>query len=149
MQGTSANRKEMTLFVPRTTLGSQPSIKSAMTSKEKEHNARKVMEKWWYDVNVPFNSVKSYYYQPMIDVIISMGLGFKGPSYHDLRGPFLKCIVHDVHEYLFGIKADWKLYGFSILAYGWSNRRNVPLMNFLACSPRGTIFLKSDDTPGL
>jgi len=35
------------------------------------------------------------------------------------------------------------------LAYGWSNRRNVPIMNFLACSPRGTIFLKSDDTPGL
>ena len=101
MQGTSANRKEMTLFVPRTTLGSQPSIKSAMASKEKEHNARKVMEKWWYDVNVPFNGAKSYYYQPMIDVITLMRLGFKGPSYHDLRGPLLKGVVHNVHEYLF------------------------------------------------
>ncbi|KAJ7001860.1 hypothetical protein NC653_012061 [Populus alba x Populus x berolinensis] len=32
---------------------------------------------------------------------------------------------------------------------GWSNRRNVPIVNFLAYSPRGTIFLKSVDTSGL
>ena len=111
MQGTSANRKKMTSFVPRTTPSSQPSIKSAMASKEKEHNARKVMARWWYDVNVPFNGAKSYYYQPMIDAITSMGSGFKGPSYHVLRGSLLKDVVHDVHEYLFEIKADWKLYG--------------------------------------
>jgi hypothetical protein len=55
MQGTSATKKKTTLFISRTTLGSQPSIKSAMTSKENEHNPRKAMEKWWYDVNVPFN----------------------------------------------------------------------------------------------
>ncbi|XP_024445090.1 uncharacterized protein LOC18107685 [Populus trichocarpa] len=149
MQGTSANRKKMTSFVPRTTPSSQPSIKSAMASKKKEHNARKVMARWWYDVNVPFNGAKSYYYQPMIDVIASIRPGFKGPSYHDLRGPLLKDIVHDVHEYLFEIKADWKLYGCSIMADGWSNRRNVPIVNFLAYSPRGTIFLKSVDTSGL
>jgi len=141
--------KKMTSFVPRTTPSSQPSIKSAIASKEKEHNARKVMARWWYDVNVPFNGAKSYHYQPMIDAIASMGPGFKGPSYHDLRGPLLKDVVHDVHEYLFEIKADWKLYGCSIMADGWSNRRNVPIVNFLAYSPRGTIFLKSVDTSGL
>ncbi|KAJ6990673.1 hypothetical protein NC653_019055 [Populus alba x Populus x berolinensis] len=31
----------------------------------------------------------------------------------------------------------------------WLNRRNVPVMNFLAYSPRGTIFLKSVNTSGL
>jgi hypothetical protein len=50
----------------------------------------------------------------MINVIASIRPSFKGPSYHDLRGPLLKGIVHDVHEYLFGIKADWKLYECSI-----------------------------------
>ncbi|KAJ6907908.1 hypothetical protein NC651_018370 [Populus alba x Populus x berolinensis] len=136
MQGTCANRKKTTLFVPRNTPNSQPNIKSAVASKEKEYNARKVIARWWYDVNVPFNGVKSYYYQPMIDVIASMKPGFKGPSYHDLRGPLLKGVVHDVHEYLFEIKADWKLYGCSIMADGWSNRRNVSIVNFLAYSPR-------------
>ncbi|KAJ6881483.1 hypothetical protein NC651_028159 [Populus alba x Populus x berolinensis] len=78
-----------------------------MASKEKEHNARKLMARWWYDVNVPLNGATSYYYQPMIDAISSM-------------------------------EPD-----------GWSNRRNVPIVNFLAYSPRGTIFLKSVDTSGL
>ncbi|KAJ6907905.1 hypothetical protein NC651_018369 [Populus alba x Populus x berolinensis] len=118
MQGTCANRKKTSLFVPRNTPNSQPNIKSAVASKEKEYNARKVITRWWYDVNVPFNGVKSYYYQPMIDVIASMKPGFKGPSYHDLRGPLLKGVVHDVHEYLFEIKADWTLYGCSIMADG-------------------------------
>ncbi|KAJ6975639.1 hypothetical protein NC653_031465 [Populus alba x Populus x berolinensis] len=104
MQGISANRKKMTLFVPQNTPNSQPNIKRAMASKEKEHNARKVITRWWYDVNVPFNGVKSYYYQPIIDAKALMG-----PD-------------------------------------GWSNRRNVPIVNFLAYSPRGTIFLKSDVT---
>uniref|UniRef100_A0A6N2MFW6 DUF659 domain-containing protein n=1 Tax=Salix viminalis TaxID=40686 RepID=A0A6N2MFW6_SALVM len=78
-----------------------------------------------------------------------MGPGFKGPSYHDLRGSLLKDIVHDVHEYILSIKADWRLYGCSIMADGWSNRRNAPIVNFLAYSPRGTVFLKSVDTSGL
>ena len=30
-----------------------------------------------------------------------------------------------------------------------SNRKNVSIVNFLAYSPRGTIFLKSVDTSGL
>jgi hypothetical protein len=50
----------------------------------------------------------------MINVIASIRPSFKGPSYHDLRGPLLKGVVHDVHEYLFGIKAHWKLYECSI-----------------------------------
>jgi len=50
----------------------------------------------------------------MINAIASIRPDFKGPSYHDLRGPHLKGIVYDVHEYLFGIKTDWKLYECSI-----------------------------------
>ena len=114
---TSATRKK-TSFPQRTILGSQPRIKSAMASKEREHNAKKAIARWWFDVNVPFNGANSCYYQPMIDAITSMGPGFKGPSFHDLRGPLLKDIVHDVHEYLVEIKADWKLYGCSIMADG-------------------------------
>ena len=76
---TSAARKKMISFPPRTVPGSQPSIKSAMASKEREHNAKKVIARWRFDANVPFNGANSYYYQPMIDAIASMGPGFKGP----------------------------------------------------------------------
>uniref|UniRef100_A0A6N2MSJ5 BED-type domain-containing protein n=1 Tax=Salix viminalis TaxID=40686 RepID=A0A6N2MSJ5_SALVM len=149
VQGTSTSGRRIPLFAPRTTPGSQPSIRSAMATKEMEHNARKDVATWWYDANIPFNSANSYYYQPMLDVVTSIGLGFKGPSYHDLRGSLLKDVVHDVHEYILSIKADWRVYGCSIMADGWSNRRNAPIVNFLAYSPRGTVFLKSVDTSGL
>ncbi|KAG5233223.1 DNA binding protein [Salix suchowensis] len=83
------------------------------------------------------------------DAVASIGPGFKGPSFHDLRGPLLKDVVHNVHEYILNIKADWRVYGCSIMADGWTNRRNAPIVNFLAYSPRGTVFLKSVDTSGL
>uniref|UniRef100_A0A6N2MN08 DUF659 domain-containing protein n=1 Tax=Salix viminalis TaxID=40686 RepID=A0A6N2MN08_SALVM len=35
------------------------------------------------------------------------------------------------------------------MADGWTNVRNAPIVNFLAYSPRGTVFLKSVDTSGL
>ena len=35
------------------------------------------------------------------------------------------------------------------MADEWSNRRNVPIVNFLAYSLRGTVFLKFVDTSGL
>ena len=96
VQGTSTSRRRIPLFAPRTIPGSQPSIRSAMASKEMEHNARKVIATWWFDANIPFNSANSYYYQPMLDAVASIGPGFKGPSFHDLRGPLLKDIVHNV-----------------------------------------------------
>uniref|UniRef100_A0A6N2NC96 BED-type domain-containing protein n=1 Tax=Salix viminalis TaxID=40686 RepID=A0A6N2NC96_SALVM len=149
VQGTSTSGRRIPLFAPRTTPGSQPSIRSAMATKEMEHNARIAVATWWYDANIPFNSANSYYYQPMLDAVASIGPGFKGPSFHDLRGPLLKDVVHNVHEYILSIKADWRVYGCSIMADGWTNRRNAPIMNFLAYSPRGTVFLKSVDTSGL
>lgn len=149
VQGTSTSGRRIPLFAPRTTPGSQPSIRSAMATKEMEHNARKVVATWWYDANIPFNSANSYYYQPMLDAVASIGPGFKGPSFHDLRGPLLKDVVHNVHEYILSIKADWRVYGCSIMADGWTNRKNAPIVNFLAYSPRGTVFLKSVDTSGL
>uniref|UniRef100_A0A6N2K815 BED-type domain-containing protein n=1 Tax=Salix viminalis TaxID=40686 RepID=A0A6N2K815_SALVM len=149
VQGTSTSGRRIPLFAPRTTPGSQPSIRSAMATKEMEHNARIAVATWWYDANIPFNSANSYYYQPMLDAVASIGPGFKGPSFHDLRGPLLKDVVHHVHEYILSIKADWRVYGCSIMADGWTNVRNAPIVNFLAYSPRGTVFLKSVDTSGL
>ncbi|KAG5241741.1 transcription factor/ chromatin remodeling BED-type(Zn) [Salix suchowensis] len=47
VQGTSASRRRIPLFAPRTTPGSQPSIRSAMATKEMEHNARIAVATWW------------------------------------------------------------------------------------------------------
>ncbi|GKV02409.1 hypothetical protein SLEP1_g14846 [Rubroshorea leprosula] len=105
--------------------------------------------KWWYGANVPFHVARSKYYLPMWDAITSMGPGFKGPSYHDLRGPLLKCAVKEVNEWLLSLKSTWSTNGCSILANGWTNQRQQPIINFLVYCPRGSMFLKSIDTFGL
>ncbi|XP_042396472.1 uncharacterized protein LOC121986578 [Zingiber officinale] len=141
--------KLQSFFPPRTTQGAQPGIRSALATKEPIHNATMAMARWWYDANIPFNAAKSNYYQPMVDVITSIGLGFKAPSYHDLRCNLLREVVHDVNVYLLGIKKEWEVYGCSIMADGWTNQRQEPIINFLMYCPKGTMFLKSIDTSGL
>ncbi|GKU94540.1 hypothetical protein SLEP1_g8019 [Rubroshorea leprosula] len=105
--------------------------------------------RWWYDANVPFHAARSKYYFPMWDAITSMGPGFKGPSYQDLRGPLLKCAVKEVNEWLLSLKSTWSTNGCSIMADGWTNQRQQPIINFLVYCPRGSMFLKSIDTSGL
>ncbi|GKV09418.1 hypothetical protein SLEP1_g20925 [Rubroshorea leprosula] len=85
----------------------------------------------------------------MWDAITFMGPGFKGPRYHDLRGPFLKCVVKKVNEWLLSLKSTWSINGCSIMADGWTNQRQQLIINFLVDCPKGSMFLKSIDTSGL
>ncbi|CAM0952134.1 unnamed protein product [Alopecurus aequalis] len=110
------------------------------------HNARIAMARWWYDVNIPFSAAKSPFYQPMVHAIASAGLSFKGPSYHDLRGPLLKHVADDIHEYLNDLKREWSVYGCSVIVDRQTNHGKGNIANFLVRCPRGTMFLKSVDT---
>jgi hypothetical protein len=65
------------------------------------------MARWWYDADIPFNASRSPYYQPMLDAIVACGKGFKGPSFHDLRGALLQNEVGSINEYLKSFKESW------------------------------------------
>ncbi|KAL4615700.1 hypothetical protein ACB092_07G145200 [Castanea dentata] len=132
-------------FASRTIPGSQPSIKSSLASKQMVEKARMNFARWWYHANIPFHAARSVYYQEAIDSIVAIGPGFKGPSYHDLRGLLLQKHVCEMNDYLLDVKNDWKVYGCSIMSDGWTNQRNTPIINFLVFCPRGTMFLKSLD----
>lgn len=49
-------------FMPRTTPGSQPTIKSVLQSKEVLEKCDIAIAKWMIDASVPFNAVNSGYY---------------------------------------------------------------------------------------
>lgn len=110
-------------------------------------NARIAMARWWHDVNIPFSAANSPFYQPMIQAIASAGLSFKGPSYHDLRGPLLKDVAADIRGYLNDLKREWSVYGCSVIVDRQVDHGKGNLTNFLVRCPRGTMFLKSVDTP--
>jgi hypothetical protein len=81
----------------------------------------------------------------MIDVIASCGAGFKGPSFHDIRGPLLQNEVQRIQEYLIEFKQSWTKTGCTIMSDGWTDGRSRTILNFLIACPKGTMFLKSID----
>lgn len=59
-------------------------------SKGKEE-ANKIMEKCFLLSDIPFNIAENHpFYYSMLEVVAIIGLGYKGPSYNDLRGYLLQ-----------------------------------------------------------
>ena len=83
-------------FIPRTTPGAQPSIKSVLVGKEKKWRVDMFVARWMYDACIPINAVNSSYYQPMFNVVASYGPGYRGPNYHALRVPLLRDAKREV-----------------------------------------------------
>ena len=46
------------------------------------------------------------------------------------------------------IREKWKIVGYTIVSDGWSDTKNIPIINVMATSAYGTVFLKSVDTSG-
>ncbi|KAL4329660.1 hypothetical protein AHAS_Ahas13G0322300 [Arachis hypogaea] len=97
------------------------------------------------DASVPFNTVNSAYYQPMIDAIANIGAGYKGPKFGRVRGYLLSKLVEDVKKIIKRYREIWKQTGCTIMADRWTDRCRHSLINFLVYCPKGTIFLKSVD----
>ena len=69
-------------FTPRTSPGSQLSIKSALATKERIHHAHLCVPRWWFDANIWFNATSSKYYQDLMwDAVTAIGPGYKGPTF--------------------------------------------------------------------
>ena len=78
-------------FAPKSTQGAQPSIKSALVGKEAIWRADMAIGRFFfYDACIPINAVNSFYFKPMLDAIVAIGPGYKGPTYYQLRVHLLK-----------------------------------------------------------
>eukprot|EP00253_Pinus_taeda_P004546 PITA_04546 len=132
-------------FVPRTTPGAQPSIKSALKKKEKAEADRLVSKcLLWSDV--PFNIAKTNpFYQPMFDVAAGVGPGYKAPTFVELRGPLLQDEKTDCTSRLEKFRASWEHTGCTIMSDGWTDQKGTTLLNFLVICPKGTMLMKFVD----
>jgi hypothetical protein len=71
--------------------------------------------------------------------------GFKGPNYEKLRTVFLKNKRQLLEDVLRLIRSSWSCTRVSIILDGWANTRCRPLMNVIASSPKGAMFLRAED----
>ncbi|KAK2649272.1 hypothetical protein Ddye_016761 [Dipteronia dyeriana] len=88
-------------FMPRTTSGYRPIIKSVLQAKKrKEKKCDLAASKWMIDAKIPLNDTNSMYYHPMFDVVAAYGGGYKGHRFHDLRGYFLNKNVVEIKKFV-------------------------------------------------
>ena len=62
----------------------------------------------------------------MLDVITTCNLGFKSPSYEDIRGPLLKNEVERVQEHLIEYKDSCNKTRCIIMSNGWTDGEPAP-----------------------
>ena len=101
-----------------------------------------------YANGLSFNVVISPYWQDMIRRINEAPKGYTGPGYEKVRTTLLTKEVKHIKASLAPIKASWKETGVSIISDGWKDAKNRPLINVIAMSPKGAMFLKAVDCEG-
>ncbi|XP_057443963.1 uncharacterized protein LOC130736134 [Lotus japonicus] len=102
--------------------------------------------KFFYTSAIPFNAIRNPEFMKMLDMVARYGIGYKHPSFHDIRVPLLKRAVKETHNMLDEFKQDWKKNGCTIMSDGWTDMKRRSICNFLVNSPMGTVFLYSLDT---
>ena len=53
-----------------------------------------------------------------------------------------------MEDILSPIRSSWSSSGATIVSDGWKNKRRRPLINIIATSPKGVMFLKAEDCLG-
>ncbi|KAH7436576.1 hypothetical protein KP509_05G026500 [Ceratopteris richardii] len=119
----------------------------AMKNHERKQ-ARIALRRFFYAEDIPHWKVRSPYFLDIVRVIGRVGSSFVPPTYAELRKSELIEEVKQVDRDLMGVREQWEKYGCTIVSDGWSDTRNRPVINFMAISIHGAVFLKSVDTSG-
>ncbi|GAU45878.1 hypothetical protein TSUD_401040 [Trifolium subterraneum] len=107
--------------------------------KDIREDACKDISLFFYNNAIPFNVAKSDEYVRMFDSVAKHGLGFKPPSYHEIRVKYLDFYYGEISKVVAEYTSDWEKYGFTIMTDGWTDRKRRTILNFLVHSPKETI----------
>ncbi|XP_030940040.1 uncharacterized protein LOC115964964 [Quercus lobata] len=100
----------------------------------------------FYSAGLPFHFAKNPYWIEMIKFAANNNLaGYVPPGYNKLRTTLLQKEKAHIEKLLRAIKDTWKEKGLSIVSDGWTDVQKRPLINFMATSQKGPIFIKSID----
>jgi len=124
-------------------------VQSTLNQLHKKGDKEKVdaqVAEFFYTSAIPFNVIRNPAFAKMCEMIGRYGIGYKPPSYHDIREKNLKQVVQKTDVILEEFKEEWKRSGCTIMSDGWTDKKRRSICNFLVNSPKGTVFLYSLDT---
>eukprot|EP00253_Pinus_taeda_P002226 PITA_02226 len=136
---------------PLYSYGGVGSKRSNLGPLEKSFNndAREIADaavaEWIYANGLPFNLVRSPYWAKMVKCLNEAPRGYKSPGYEKIRTTLLSAQKLNLEAKLAPIRDSRLISGVSIISDGWKDQRNRPLINVIAQSPHGAMFLKAVD----
>ncbi|PWA67780.1 HAT dimerization domain, Ribonuclease H-like domain protein [Artemisia annua] len=98
----------------------------------------------FYTEGLPFNLARNPHYLRAFQFAAANKIdGYVPPSYNKLRTTLLQKEKDNVQRQLEPLKSTWKERGVTIVSDGWSDPIRKPLINFMATSGNGPLFLKA------
>ncbi|PWA76506.1 hypothetical protein CTI12_AA232910 [Artemisia annua] len=98
----------------------------------------------FYTRGLPFNLARNLHYLRAFQFAAANKIdGYVPPSYNKLRTTLLQKEKDNVQRQLEPLKSTWKERGVTIVSDGWSDPTRKPLINFMATSGNGPLFLKA------
>ncbi|KAG5532188.1 hypothetical protein RHGRI_026721 [Rhododendron griersonianum] len=117
--------------------------------KNKRDQLHAEIARMFYSGGVPFNLARNPYYVTSYQFAANNPLsGYIPPGYNLLRTTLLQQEKTNVERLLLPIKGTWREKGVSIVSDGWSDSQRRPLINFMAVTEGGPMFLKAVDCSG-
>jgi hypothetical protein len=83
-----------------------------------------------YENKIPLNIVNSRSWEVMLESIGQYGPGYRGPSYHEARVPWLERAAKRTLELRSKHEEAWKEYGCTLMSDGWTDTKHHHLINF-------------------
>ena len=109
-----------------------------------------LIARMFYTAGLPFNLARNPYFRKAFIFAANHPIGgYVPPSYNKLRTTLLVQEKTNVERLMQPIKATWNSKGLSIVSDGWSDAQRRPLLNFLAVTEDGPMFLKAINTEGI
>ncbi|XP_015970635.1 uncharacterized protein LOC107494119 [Arachis duranensis] len=80
------------------------------------HEVDKWFAQWLLDCKIPFNAVMLPFFQDMLDCVIGIGPGYKGPSYDKLRIHLLADLKRECQMLVDSYRSAWRKTGCTLMA---------------------------------
>jgi hypothetical protein len=116
-----------------------------MFNNQKREDTESRVARAIFACGIPFNVVRSPYWKDMGKSINEAPQGFKGPNYEKLITVLLQKERSLIHDILKPIRSSWTSTGVSIISDGWTDTKRRSLVNVIASSPMGAMFLREED----
>ncbi|KAJ7968738.1 DUF659 domain-containing protein [Quillaja saponaria] len=105
-----------------------------------------LIARMFYSAGLPFHFARNpYYVEAFSYAANNLISGYVPPGYNSLRCNLLVQEKVHIERLLKPLKGLWKEKGLSIVTDGWTDAQRRPLINFMAASEEGPIFLSAID----